>query len=402
MAEATLYANDENDRVPVNGGMAGDHDGQEAGFKISDHDLDNLKKRHPFLVEYSDTMLRSYPIETLLKLESTSIKLKNLEKSRAAEERLAVNRDSLVDTLIKVKEGEDNRITRLHEARFLPGMSCSASKMWEAARKQLGNKGHQAIGTYDMKSIGLAGHVTPQGWGAIHDPGSSSISLKMFSINNCGRKLSFKNGEQDDGLVDVAEVGEFKMALRVMREAMAFVHPWNKSVAAIEGFLLQSHFCSKDLEGLDKQAVLLTQFTDYILRENSNRWRGLEAFVSIEEMKGAWDSFFGARPQSMLAKSRRGQSSGSGPQQGQGQPQGQLSGGGQLGGRQVGAGRPYVHPSLFYEDICVMWNVGKCNKAPGNCFTKGGKPLRHVCNFRPDYTRNMPPCGANHASCFYH
>jgi len=361
-------------------------------------DLSSLRKRHPFLANYSDELLEKYPIETLIKLESTSIKLKNLEKARATEEKLAANRDSLMDTMYEIKAGEDNRITILHEARFLPGMGCSAAKMWEGGRKALGNKSQQPISTYDMKSIGLAGHVTPQGWLALHDPGTSNISLKMFSINNCGRKVISKQGEGDDTLAEVVELGEFKVALRALREALVFTQPWNKSVGALEGFLIQTNYCSKDLEGLDKQAAMLSQFVDYILRENSNRWRGLESFLSIDEIKGAWESFFGARPQSMLSKSKK-----------------PGSGGGGVGGHsfnnnfnQQGAGsmskysKFNIHPSLFQEDICVMWNIGRCNKAPNNCQTKAGKALRHVCNWRPDFNKPMPPCGANHASCFFH
>ena len=307
-------------------------------------DLDSLRKRHIFLNEYSDSILRSFPLETFLKLESTSIKLKTLDKARATEDRLAANRDALINTDIQVKGGVDNRLTRLHEARFLPGMGCSAAKMWEAGRSVLGNDGHAAISTYDMQSVGLAGYVTTQGWGAIHDPGNPNISLKMFSINNCGRQAVAKSGDLEDILVDVVELGEFKVALRVLREAMCFVHPWNKSVSAIEGFLHQNNFCSKDLEGLEKQAVILTQFVDYILRENSNRWRGLESFVSINELRSSWESFFGARPQAMLSKSRRNQGSQganhslhqghcSGPQQAQQGGQGQLQRGGEVPAR---------------------------------------------------------------------
>ena len=387
------------------GGSTGDHGLVEKVRMgtVTSRDLEGLKKRHAFLAEYSDNTLTSLPLETVLKLESTSIKLRNLEKSRATEEKLAANRDSLGNTVIQVQAGVDNRLTKIHPARFLPGMGCSAVKMWEEARKALGNEGHAAIGTYDMKSVGLAGYVTPQGWGAIHDPGNSNISLRMFSINNCGRKIQGKVGDQEDNLYDVVEIGEYKVALRVLREAMGFVHPWNKSVAALEGFMLMTNFCAKDLEGLDRQAILLTQFTDYVLRENSNRWRGLESFMGIDELKGAWESFFGARPQSMLSKGRapsnKNSSQWAGSHGGQGQGQ-------QLQRQQAGASgsgvRGKIHPSLFYEDICVMWNVGRCTKAPGTCQTSSGKPLRHICNFRPDYNRPMPPCGANHASCFYH
>jgi len=356
--------------------------------------MEGLKKRHAFLNEYTDDELKMYSMETLLKLEATSIKLKNLEKARSVEEKLAANRDAMLEVETKVKEGSDNRMSKLHDARFLPGMTCSTAKMWEGGRKVIGQNGHAAVATYDMKSVGLAGYVTPQGWVALHNPGNSTISLKMFTITNCGRKVQGKGGEGDD-LAEVAEIGEFKVALRVMRSAQGFVNPWNKSIEVLEGFMFQNNFCSKDLEGVEKQGLILSQFVDYVLRENSNRWNSQESFLSLEELKGAWDSFYGARPQSMFSsKFKRQQGAGGGGAAGQGH-QGQPI-------QQRGSGMTKIHPSLFYEDICVMWNVGRCTKAPGNCFTKGGKALRHVCNFRPDYTKNMPACGQNHASCFFH
>ena len=125
--------------------------------------LDSLRKRHSFLNEYSDGVLASTPIETLLKLESTSIKLQNLERGNNVDEKLAANRDNLESTNIRVMEGVDNRWTTLHPARFLPGAGCSAVKMWLRAREVLDGTKAAAISIYDMASIGLAGYVTPKG-----------------------------------------------------------------------------------------------------------------------------------------------------------------------------------------------------------------------------------------------
>ena len=167
---------------------------------------------------------------------------------------------------------------------------------------------------------------------------------------------------------------------------MTFVHPWNKSVATLEGFLIQANYCSTDLSGIEKQATILSQFVDYVLRENSNRWRGQESFLTIGDLKSSWESFFGGRPQSILAKTKN---------------QGQNNSGGQFQGGS-GQGRVNVPAGLWKDDICVMWNIGKCLKPPGLCYTKGGKQLRHVCNHRPDPARPAVACGANHSAFFYH
>lgn len=359
---------------------------------LGDSNLEGLKKRHTFLNEYSDDVLKNTPLETLLKLESTSIKLKNLENDKASEDKLARNRDSLADTEYKVTAGVDNRWTKLHESRFLPGMGCTVGKMWMRGREVLGGKGHAAIGTYDMAGVGLAGHVTPQGWVALHDPGHSGLSIRQFSINNCGRRVAANSTAGDDGLHDVAEIGELTTAIRVLKEAMSQVHPWNKSVAALEGFLFQSNFCAASMEGVENRAQILSQFVDYILRENSNRWKGHELFLTIGELKGTWESYFGSRPQSLLVKTKK-------PSTGQPAAAPPAGGGSQ---KQQGLGGRYVPKILFNDDICVMWNLGKCMKPPGVCSTRNGRLLRHICNHRPDPSNTARYCGLSHASCYYH
>ena len=394
--------------------------GLRAGLLDKSH-LELLRKRHPFLNEYSDSMLISTPIDTLLKLENTSIKLKNLEKARDVEEKLATNREALGSNKIQVRAGEDDRWSCLHESRFLPGAACSAAKMWLRGREVLGTSGQAAVSVYDMASVGLAGHVTPKGWLVLGDPGNSSISINLFSITNCGKKGACKADTfREDDLREIAELGELKAALQALREALAFAQPWNKSVAALEGFLIQSNYCGSDLEGLDQQAALLVGFVDYVLRENSNRWRGQEPFMAINELKGAWDSFFGSRPQSQLARSRRlFQGQGKGPFKGYGQQaQQQLvhhqQQGSSASGQSRGPGGQQAHTTqgqvsgnhvpqaFFWEDICVMFNIGKCVKPPGTCMTRKGKPLRHVCNYRADPSKPHNYCGYPHASCYNH
>lgn len=373
--------------------------------------LDVLRKRHAFLNEYPDSMLVNTPIETLLKLESTSIKLKNLERAKDAEDKLAFNREALMTTEFKVKQGVDNRWSILHEARFLPGAACSSAKLWLKAREVLGSNIQAPVSVYDMASVGLAGHVTPRGWLALGDPGNSSISINMFSINNCGKKLGGKtDGLKEDQLKEIVETGELRTAVRALREALSFAQPWNRSVAALEGFLLQNNFCSADLEGVDQQAAILVSFVDYVLRENSNRWRGQEAFLSISELKGTWESFYGSRPQSMLVRSKR---------QSQFHQKGHSKGYGQFHGASLQSSqavigqvqvkqefsqgnRPYIPQALFWDDICVMYNVGRCVKPPGTCITKRGRPLRHICNHRADPAKPAEYCGQTHAACFNH
>ncbi len=152
--------------------------------------LEVLKRRHSFLSEYSDEVLGRTPIETLLKLEATSIKLKNLEKSRHVEDRLAANREGLSKTRIEVQAGFDDRWNYLHEARFLPGAACSSAKLWLKAREVIGMRGQVAVSVYDMASVGLAGHVTPKGWEVLGDPGNLVFPLTFFRSRIVGKGRS--------------------------------------------------------------------------------------------------------------------------------------------------------------------------------------------------------------------
>ena len=137
----------------------------------------------------------------------------------------------------------------------------------------IGLNGHPPISTYDMQAIGLAGFVTARGWCELANPASPKLSVRMFNINNCAARAANKSKtEQDEDMVDFAELGEFIVALRAMRSAMAFVMPWNMSIAALEGFLTNTRYCRDEIGNLEKQASILTSFTDYVLYENTNRY----------------------------------------------------------------------------------------------------------------------------------
>ena len=350
---------------------------------LGDHDLEGIRAKFPFLRDFSDIFIKSQPLETLLKMETTSIKVQEFEKSKAASSKLAANRDKISTTFSSVLAGKDNRWDELHPARFLPGAGCSAGKMWLRARDVLGEGGFPPIGTYDMASVGLAGFVSKRGWCELHQLGSDTISLKMFNINACSSKTSstVTSTGSNEEFKDILDLGEFKLALRVAREAQSFVTPWNKSLSAIEGFMNRSNFCASDLVGVEKPALILTQFVDFALESNADRWKNREVFLTTGELKTAWDSFFGAKPESKLPKSKGQQSF------------------------QKDKGKPnfFQQQNLgFFDDVCRLYNLGRCVKPPGTCATRSGIPLRHICNFRANPSRPMDICAKFHPCCLNH
>jgi hypothetical protein len=215
-----------------------------------------------------------------------------------------MNRDELTTTTIRVMAGVDNRWEKIQPARFLPGAACSAAQLWLLARENMRNSPQTPVSSYDMAAIGLRGCVSSMGWVNIANPGGSGIRLAQFSMTgSTSTKTSSSSNNSKEKEEQIEGLAEFKLALRALRAAMSFALPWNRSVDAILGFIEQGNYCHAELGGNEKQARTLTRFTDYILEENANRWRGKQAFVSTGEMKEAWSSFYSTLP-SQAAKRR--------------------------------------------------------------------------------------------------
>jgi hypothetical protein len=70
--------------------------------------------------------------ESLLKMEATSLKMKEMERTKDAEEKLAANRAALGTAPTILKEGKGDRWSIIHQGRFLPGAGCSAARFWLA------------------------------------------------------------------------------------------------------------------------------------------------------------------------------------------------------------------------------------------------------------------------------
>ncbi len=362
------------------GTRAGQRPIQQSSTDMRGEDLAHLKTRFPFLAGFSDHFLKNQPLDRLVKLESAQRKIKELERSKDAEDRLSSNKSNMEETFTEVRAGRDNRSSVLHDARFLCGSSTSAGRIWLAARKAIGLNGYPPVNSYDMEAVGMAGVVTAKGWIEIHNPASSRISIRQFNINNCGSRIGGSSQENQEP--DIADLGELKLALRAMRTAMTLVMPWNLSIAALEGFLLQTNFCATDLSAVEKKAQVLTQFCDYVLNRNSERWRNEQPFLTSGELKEVWFTFFSARPQASFQHRGRGQPA---------QKKMRLS-------NPPTNDRPAHHsdPAFMALNICFLYNEGRCMKPAGSCSTKYGRPLKHVCNYLEDTSKPSEVCGKDH------
>ena len=358
---------------------------------IRANDLAVLKTRFPYLTDFSDEFLMSRSTDELLRIESTSMKLRDAEKGRDVEDRLHANKAALASRVTAVEAGSDNRWTELHAARFLGGAACSTQKLWLQARIHIGLTGHPPLSNYDMTSCGLGGFITNRGWLELGNPASTRISLKYFNINNCGSKAGAARllAANSDDLAEIQDLGEFKLALRSLRTAAQFVCPWNFSFLALEGFLIQSDFCRAELLHEEKPAHTLCQFVDFILATNADRWRDSEGFLTTGELASYWASFYGARPKA------RSSHSGGGP--------GPMGGGGGVshsGYTRLPAEKK-KRVRFPWVDICHMWNLGKCAKPAGTCVSSKGVPLRHCCDWR-DLNNPAAVCGRDHQRTQFH
>jgi hypothetical protein len=112
--------------------------GLDNANRISPQDLLVLKERFPMLCQFSDDFLQSRSMDELLRIESTSLRVKDAERTRENEDKLSQNKLGLDTKYYEVQAGRDNRWTELHPARFLPGAACTAKRQYTRAREVLG------------------------------------------------------------------------------------------------------------------------------------------------------------------------------------------------------------------------------------------------------------------------
>jgi hypothetical protein len=350
--------------------------GYQNSQRISPADLRVLRDKFPQLSEFSEEFLQSRTLEELLRIESTCVRSKDSERAKEADEKLASNKAALASKFYEVPAGRDNRWSELHPARFMPGVACSATKEFMVAREVIGLTSPPAVGCYDMTSVGMGGFVTAKGWMEMANTGSTKMRVGMFNLNNAAKSY---NSKGEDDMSEMKDISEFILALRTMRCAAQFAQSWNKSYMALDNFLFSKDYCKEELKHDSQPGKTLCMFTDFVLSENANHWRDGSGFLTTGELQAYWDSFIGARPQSKPKPSTQASTSAQAQQAGPSQGQ----------NKQKKKKFPFV-------DICPKWNVGKCNKPAGTCYTFNGVVLRHVCNWRDLNVPNSQPCAAAH------
>jgi hypothetical protein len=214
---------------------------------------------------------------------------------------MAKNLEKLRASPITIPEGQDDRISILHSARFLGGAVTSGPALWLMARKVIGLEGLTPLANYDLACIGLSGSVTLKGCIEAHNPGSQNLCLKQFSPENlsttagAARKFTLAD---DDGAIsvgehmkEITEMNTLQHAMRALCGLTRIIMPWNFSFEAIHGFLFATNFGLPELKDDPLRVQKLVRFINYVLGVNAAAWQREEHFLTCGALKqefGTW------------------------------------------------------------------------------------------------------------------
>jgi hypothetical protein len=362
-----------------------------------------MREQLPNLAGFPDAFILSTPMQTLLKMESNAMKRSSVDKSRNVEDKLSFNMDLISSTKLEIQAGEDDRNENLHVCRFLPAPICAAKELWLHARDTLGTTGLPPVGCFDMAAVGLAGYITSRGWIEIHNPGSASLSLRLFNIANmacrvaASKRISLNDAddtlEVGENLKDVASFFEFQQSLRAARVAQQFCMWWNFSITALESYLINNNFMSEKVQRNTRGVGTLSAFCDHVFLLNSLAWRARKPFLDVVDLGSVWASWAPGHlvPGEAFREPRAGPS-GVGKK-----PSGQSaskSGGSSSGPARAPPPKPKSRQPRQPDDVCRRFNIGNCPAgAAATCTLNSGQILRHKCNFR---LPNGGLCGAGH------
>ncbi len=259
-----------------------------------------------------------------------------------------------------MKTGEDNQITILHPARFIPGMLCAATDAWLQARDFTPKSVLILYEQYDVQNLGFSRNLSAKAWAAVHNPGHGNLSINLFAT---AASQAASSREQKD-TEPFGDLEDFKTALRAASLAQTMVMPWNFSIAAIEGFLHSTKYGFRNQRDHIRQ---LTAFVDLCFTENSRRWNLRKPFLVNQDLTNKWNVFTAVLGAAPHPPSTRGSGKG-----------GCLS---------VATGPSPLRPRWAEEEdsYCRRFNMGHCKFDERDCNDGRGRQPHHMCDVRVGY-----------------
>ena len=329
-----------------------DPDTMETDEEAEGHELWKLL---PQLRDIPEHLLKKLPLSAVFQLNTALAKEQKTSERLGINTRLSHNAKKLAKNPILVEEGHNNRKDVLHPARFLGGASSSLSEQWEAARRAIGEAGVVPLGNYVIDTVGSGGCVTPKGWQELHNLASQELKLRLFHMPNmAGTSQASRRQDGEEGgltLKEIADLESYKIALNTAREALASALPWNRSISAVVGLMVNSNYLAEDLSGNPRRGAILTEFTDYVFGRNGLSWENHQPFLSTDDLTHVWSNW----------KTKRGLAS---------KPQEKKK-------REDSSNEK----KKLLSEICRMYNRKACkNQADRECKSAWGKTLKHVCS----------------------
>ena len=308
----------------------------------------------PQLKELPESLLRKLPMDAMFQLNSALAKEKKSSEKLGVNTRLAHNAKRVARHPATVEKGLDNRRDQLHPARFLGGVNSALAEQWSAARSAIGDAGIVALGNYDLDAIGCGGCVSPKAWLEIHNPASQELKLKLFHLPNVAasglstKRLNSDGGEEGESLKEIADMEGFRVALNTAREAMASALPWNRSISAVVGLMMNTNYLQDDVGGNPKRAAILTEFIDYIFSRNALNWENSQPFLTTDDLTHVWSNW----------RCKRGIS------QKSSEPK-----------------KKEKDQKKEGNNVCRLYNTKVCkSQTEKECKSSWGKQLKHLCN----------------------
>jgi len=176
--------------------------------------------------------------------------------------------------------------------------------------------------------------------------------------------VSMEDGDEalaiGENLKEIADFDGYRSALNTLREAAHSVRPWDRSIGAIVGFMVNTNFLQEDLRGNLRRAAILSEFTDHVLARNALNYANDQGFLTTEELAHTWSQWRGKRSALFMMK------------------------------KEDKKGDKFKK-----SDICRRFNNGDCPKqTEKECKSYFGTTLRHVCN---KFTGPGRTCQKDHA-----
>lgn len=229
----------------------------ESGFND-----DQFKQFFPKLINDDGSIPPCYQFLTFGELSKMNLKMNtsSVSKQLSVEERLRLNGVEVTKTKLW-EAAEDNLMSVFHPIRFDRAPVASTQSLYVAAAKMWPNKPLIPLKSYDFSAINVTNVITNKGFEEIHNPGSTAISIKMFSKENfkksAGGAANWSIGHNEAGLpvvnvpecfTEIANMAQFHSAFFALYVLKKRACPWDHSLDVLwEYFINNDWFSGMDI-----------------------------------------------------------------------------------------------------------------------------------------------------------